>query len=426
MMDMKSRNQYLEELIRKNGGYHLKSKKNKSKILDEYCRVTGQNRKYTIRKLRSGSWVYQERKKIIKRQRKKKVTYDNTVKYSLIKCWQIFDQPCGQRLAPLLKQETSRLLKYGELSCSAEIVNKLKQISARTIDTLLKPHKEKSRNKRIYDYKNNPLLYEKIPTKFSFDWDRNMTGNIQIDFVEHCGRYNYGEFVHTLSTTDIATGWWEGSAQLSRGMNTTVANLNKIRHRYPFPWRSVHTDNDSAFINWQLKEYADKENLKFSRSRPYHKNDNCWVEQKNGTHVRRCIGHLRYDTNQELFLLNSLYSNEFRLYKNFFQPVIKLVSKERIGGHVKRKYDKPLTPYQRIICDKAISKDVKNKLNELYESLNPAQLKREIDKKLITLKAMYDDKIQHPKVEKTTKSNPATVTFLNCTTNPVRLPNYIA
>ena len=263
------------------------------------------------------------------------------------------------------------------------------------------------------------MLYQKIPVKLSIDWNRAEIGNIQIDLVEHCGQSNYGEYLHTLSTTDIATGWWEGSAQLTRSLQTTINSIKKVRGRYPISWSAIHTDNDSAFINWQLHYYTQKEKLEFSRSRPYHKNDNCFVEQKNSTHVRRCVGHYRYDSEQELNLLNSLYANELRLFKNFFQPVIKLISKERIGGHIKRKYDKPKTPYQRMIEDSNIDEKTKEKLKRVYESLNPAQLKRDIDSKLKLLKKIYDAKQQHSKVEKINNSKINTVTFLNCTTDPI-------
>jgi len=416
---MKSRNQYLEELIRKNGGYHLKNKKEKKKLLNEYCKVTGQNRKYVIRKLRKGLWVYQEQRKKEKRQRKRKSYYDNNFLPFLIKCWRIFDYPCGQRLAPILKQEVDRLRQFNEIVCSDEIAERLKKISPKTIDIKLKPHKEKECLKRFYSYKNNPLLYEKIPVKLSTDWKRDEIGNIQIDLVEHCGQSIYGEFIHTLSTTDIATGWWEGGAQMTRSMESTINDLKRIRTRYPFNWQALHTDNDSAFINWQLNYYAKNQGLKFTRSRFYHKNDNCFVEQKNSTHVRKCVGHYRYDTDKELGLLNSLYNNELRLYKNFFQPVIKLISKERIDGHIRRKYDESQTPYQRVLKSADVSKKVKQKLRTIYQSLNPAWLKREIDRKLRLLKQMYDAKQGNQKVEKTKKLNINTVTFLNYPTETI-------
>jgi hypothetical protein len=419
MLDMKSRNQLLEQLIRKYGGYHLKSKRAKSVLLNEYCRLTTQNRKYVIRKLRSGSWVYQEYRKKQKKRRIRRVFYDNNVKMTLIKCWNIFDQSCGQRLASSLRETLDTLIKCHELTASSETVIKLKKISPRTIDYLLRSHKEKEKQKRSYCYKNNPLLYQKIATKLSTDWDRLKIGNIQIDFVEHCGASAYGDFIYTLSTTDIATGWWEGTAQLSRGKDLTVSSIKSVQERYPFSWNSIHTDNDSSFINWLLNDYTQKQKLNFTRSRPYHKNDNCFVEQKNSTHIRKCVGHLRYDTREELKILNNLYSNELRLYKNFFQPIIKLISKERIGGHIKRKYDKPKTPYQRVIDNSKIANETKQKLIRQYQGLNPAELKRIIDKNLKLLKITYDHKHQTAKVENQQQFNPNTVTFLNCTTVPV-------
>lgn len=414
---MESRNQYLDRLIRKYGGYHLQTKKKKTLLLDEYTQTTGQNRKYVIEKLRLGTWVEQMRKKKIKKKRTRKRYYDNTVKYYLIKCWSIFDQPCGQRLASILEKEVYHLIQSGELHCSNEIAEKLKCISPRKIDDLLKTHKEKEQQKRQYSYKNNPLLYEKIPTKLSDEWDRSITGNIQIDLVENCGRYNYGEYIHTLSTTDICSGWWEGQAQLTRSMKVTIKSLKKIKQRYPLEWKSIHTDNDTAFINEQLAAYSRKEHLDFTRSRPYKKNDNCWIEQKNSTHVRRCIGHLRYDTLKEMNIINDLYANEVRLYKNFFQPVMKLISKERIGGHIKRKYDKPKTPYLRIMERHDVDLSVKKKLRKQYESLNPALLKRQIDKKLSHLRRLYEFKQSATTNAKINSYN--TVRFLNCTTDPI-------
>jgi len=418
MMSMKSRNQYLEELIRKNGGYHLKTKKEKTKLLNEYCRVTGQNRDYVIRKLRRGLWVHQERRKKSGRQRIRRVTYNNDVKSALIKCFKIFDYPCGQRLAPLLRQELNRLVQKGEIVCSLETEEKLKRISPRTIDTKLKPYKEKEKLKRHYDYKNNPLLYQKIPTKLSTDWDRKEIGNIQIDLVEHCGESNYGEYIHTLSTTDIATGWWEGGAQMTKGESVTFNNIKRIAARFPFFWKEIHPDNDSAFINWQLLKYAKENGIRFSRSMPYYKNDNCFVEQKNSSHVRRTLGHYRYDTKEELRLINDLYA-ELRIYKNFFQPIIKLISKERIGGHIRRKYDKPKTPYQRIMENQNIGEETKNNLREIYASQNPAALKRSIDQKLKLLKQMYDAKQNRSKVEIPKELSLISPTFLNCTTNTI-------
>ena len=420
MLSMQTRNEYLGALIRKNGGYHTQSKNKKSKLLDEYCAVTKQNRKYVIRKLRSGAWVHQLRAEKLPVRRIRKSKYDRAFVPFLITCWKIFDRACGQRLATLLHDEVERLRRDGELNCSSAMAEKLKRISPRSIDKKLINHKEKEKLKQKRSTAANPLLFEKIPVKLSDEWNRNEPGNVQTDLVEHCGQSAYGNFIYTLSNADIDTGWWEGGAQFGRGMVVTQQTMDQAKKRCPFQWIEIHSDNDSAFINQHLFAYANRENLKFSRSRPYHKNDNCFVEQKNNTHVRRCFGHLRYDTEAELKIINGLYEKQLRLYKNFFQPVMKLISKERINGHLKRHYDKPLTPYQRVLQSRTVPKEVKKKLTAVYVSLNPAQLRREIDVEFKELRKFYDGK-QH--CVPLSKFNPKpinnSVTFLNCPTSRI-------
>lgn len=414
MMNMQSKNQYLETIIKQNG-YHTKSKKGKSKLLDEYCKNTKQNRKYVIRKIREGKYI-QDRTKTRKRARKE--YYDGYVKETLIDCWKIFNYPCGQRLKTLLETETDRLIKFKELKCSDKTFRKLKEISFRTIDEKLKHQKEAERFKNKYQKRNNPLLYQKIPVKLSDEWDRSKFGNIQIDLVEHCGQSASGEFINTLSCADISTGWHEGEAIMGRGQIKTCDGLGKARSRFPFNWKEIHSDNGTEFINAHLFRYTIKENLNFSRSRPNKKNDNCFVEQKNWTHVKKFVGYLRYDTSEELEILNDLYRHELRLYKNFFQPVMKLVLKERVKGSIHRRYDKPKTPYQRVIEAKGISNEKKKELKEIYESSNPAELKRAIDKKLDLLYRIYKtkknktDKNNLPKVGKNKKLTINSVTFL--------------
>lgn len=416
-MSMQSRNQYLDALIRKHHGYHTQSRKEKTKLLDEYCATTKQDRKYVIRKLRSGNWVHQLRKESSDRLRVRRETYDRSFRPFLIQCWKIFDRPCGQRLKTSLHDEVDRLIRLGELTCSATIAKKLKAVSARTIDTKLKPHKEKEHLLARRGKMNNPLLFQKIPVKRSDDMSRLMLGNIQTDLVEHCGQSAYGDFVYSLSNTDIATGWWEGEGQFSRSMVVTARSIDSARRRFPLAWKEIHSDNDSTFINAQLFAYTQKEKIHFSRSRPYHKNDNCFVEQKNNTHVRKAFGHRRYDTPEELAIINDLYHGAWRLYKNFFQPVIKLAQKKRIKGHVVRRYDKPLTPYQRVMRSAVISTEIKQALQTQYASLNPAQLRREIDAAFKRLKKIYDAK-QHQAKTLAIPQNLThnSVTFLNCTT----------
>lgn len=404
-MDLRARNQYLERLVSKSQ-YHKAGKSEKAGILSEYCKNTGQSRKYVISKIQKKSYL---RIKAVKRKRNRKKYYDSSVTAALIGCWRIFDNPCGQRLEPLLKKEVDRLRILGEIKCTDEVAEKLKKISFRTIDEKLKRQKEIERLRKKYRRHNNPLLYQKIPVKLSNDLSRNTVGNIQIDLAEHCGRSTAGEYICTLSTNDIATGWWEGEGIMGRGQGRTFGALKAIRKRYPFAWKEIHSDNGSEFINWQLLRYIHSEKLGFSRSRPNKKNDNCFVEQKNWTHIKKFVGYFRYDTSKELWLLNLLYLNELRLYKNFFQPVIKLSSKERIGGKIHRRYGAIKTPYMRVLESKEVPEQTKRELMKIYDNLNPAQLKRSIDKKLELLFRVYQEKNGSEDINPLRKIKPVTV-----------------
>jgi hypothetical protein len=313
--------------------------------------------------------------------------------------WQIFDNPCGQRLEPLLKSETDKLRLLGELICSNEATEKLKRMGSATIDRKLKHQKEIELVKKKYNRKIHPLLYQKIPVKVFGEQDRSVLGNMQIDLVEHCGASAAGEFVNTLTTTDIFSGWTEEEAIMGKSQERSRTGIEQTRARCPFAWEEMHSDGGTEFINNHLFKYAMETSLEFSRSRPYKKNDNCLVEQKNYTHVKKFIGYLRYDTVAEQALLNSLYRNELRLFKNFFQPVMKLVSKERIGGKIHRVYDKPRTPFHRLLELNEITKNKKQELMKTYLSLNPAHLKRQIDKKLDELYKLYQKKNNSQKVD---------------------------
>lgn len=417
-MNMQSRNQYLKDLIEKRG-YPLKSKRGKSQLLNEYCQTTGQNRNYVIRKIRTGAYLKSNLGK-----RKRKEYYDGYTRDALVRIWRIFDYPCGQRLEPLLKAGwAEKLVKLKEIDCSCEVLQKLRKISSKTIDRKLRHQKEIERIGRKYQQKVHPLLYQKIPIKLSDEWDRSQLGNIQIDSIEHCGQSARGEYINTISNTDIATGWWEGEAIMSRGQIPTQEGLDRARKRFPFNWKEIHSDNGTEYINAHLFRYTEKEGLGFSRSRPNKKNDNCFVEQKNWTHVKKYVGYLRYDTLKELETLNDLYRNELRLYKNFFQPVIKLISKERIGGKIHRRYDIPKTPYQRVIESKDVSEEKKQELKNIYQSLNPAELKRTIDRKLDLLYRVYQEKHKSQKVEPQKKIKPNSLTFSTRQPDPFHLPN---
>ena len=254
------------------------------------------------------------------------------------------------------------------------------------------------------------LLKQKIPIRLT-QWDTGVVGYVEIDFVVHCGASVLGEYVNTLSTTEISSGWWEGEAIMGRSQEHSFWALQEIRKRTSFDWKGIDSDNGPEFINQILYNYCQREKLEFTRSREYKKNDNAYIEQKNWTHVRKVFGYLRYDTYEEMAIMNDLYHNELRLYKNFFQPVMKLKSKERVGGKVKRKYEASKTPYQRLMESGQIRDEVKDELKGIYLSLNPAELKRNIDAKLAKLYKAYEGKKGTQQVNPYKKLSPRSVTF---------------
>jgi hypothetical protein len=234
-----------------------------------------------------------------------------------------------------------------------------------------------------------------------------------MDLVLHCGATTAGEYAHSLSALEIGSAWWEGEAVMGRAQSRVFEALKKIRARAPFSWRGIDSDNDNAFINDQLYRYTEKEGLAFTRSRPYRKNDNAYIEQKNFTHVRRPLGYLRYDTPEELGLINDLYRNELRLYKNFFQPVMRLEGKERVEGKIRRRYARPKTPYRILRESGQLTPEALKILDDLYRSLNPADLKRRIDKKLNKLFTLYEKKRKGlVQVDPYTNLDPSSVTSL--------------
>jgi len=398
---MHSRNQYLRELQQR---YLMaKSRKEKSSILNEYCRNTHQNRKYVISKI--NSFISSRPKKT----KKRKQIYDGYVKAALAKVWKIFDYPCGQRLAPLLKSEVSRLRQLEEIFIPNEVADKLKRISPATIDRKLKHQREVLHLKRNRTRpKPSSLLYKRVPIRLT-EWDTSKVGFLEIDLVVHCGSSTLGLYICSLNTVEISSGWWEAQAIMGKGQDPTFQALKIIRERTPFKWKGVDSDNDSAFINAHLIRYCEKEDLEFTRSRPNKKNDNAYIEQKNWTHVRKTVGYLRYDTDKELAIMNSLYENELRLYKNFFSPVMKLIKKERIAGKVKRKYDIPKTPYQRLIESGQISEEETTNLKVLYRQLNPAELKRKIEEKTHRLYRAYEQKKRTTEAISSKKQRPRSV-----------------
>ena len=380
---MHSRNEYLR-LLRER---YLKAKagKEKTQLLDEYCRNTGQSRKYVIWKIHRAVLKPKQRKK-------RKEIYDGQVKAALAKIGEIFDYPCGQRLKPLLETEIERLREFGKVEITDEVALKLKTMNPATIDRKLKHEREFLHLLRA---KGGPkagyLLKQKIPIRLT-EWDTSQVGYVEADLVVHCGSSTLGEYINTVSSTDISSGWWEGEAIMGKSQEHSFWALKEIGKGTPCEWKGLDSDNGSEFINQILYKYCRWEGIEFTRSRATRKNDNAYIEEKNWTHVRKIFGYLRYDSYEELAIMNDLYRKELRLYKNFFQPVMKLQSKERIGDKVKRRYEVAKTPYQRLIESNQIPEGVEEELKGIYLSLNPAQLKRSIDAKLAKLYQAYEEK----------------------------------
>ena len=206
---------------------------------------------------------------------------------------------------------------------------------------------------------------------------------MEIDTVAHNGGDPSGEFIYSLDMVEICSGWSEQMAVLGKGEKGIAQAINTIKIEQPFTLLGLDSDNGGEFINYHLVRYCQGENIYFTRSRPDRKNDNAYVEQKNYTHIRRWLGYGRFDNEQQLKLINNLYRRELRLYNNFFRPVMKIISKEKINNSIcRKKYDTAKTPYQRLLESDQINQEQKQKLTEIYLSLNPVQLKLAVDQKI--------------------------------------------
>ena len=367
--------------------YRKASKKDKTMMLDEFIRLTGYNRSYAARALRIERVlgylnIAGKRIKYVadrKSKRKKKKFYDKEVFISLKKIWIICDYICSKRLTPFLSEIIPVLEKYGEINLATKVREKLEKISAATIDRMLVETRKRYRIKGRSTTRPGTLLKKSIPIRTFADWDEKVPGFFEVDLVSHDGGAVRGDFLQSLNFTDIATGWVEMIAVKNKAQVWVFEGIEEIKERLPFSILGIDSDNGSEFINAHLLRYCQKEHITFTRSRPYRKNDSCFVEQKNWSVIRRAVGYSRYDTDKELNILNELYSH-LRLYVNFFQPVRKLIKKERMGSKVIKRYDEAKTPYRRVLASPGIEDEIKVKLKNQYAMLNPAELKRKITK----------------------------------------------
>lgn len=364
--------------------YQKAAKKQKGRILEEFIALTGYDRCYAAYLLRTqGKKTYVDRNTVVVTDVGKKKTkhrsrfYDELVVTALLEIWLIMDYLCGKRLAPMLQEVVPLLKKHKEIRIDKATEKKLLRISAATIDRLLKAEKRKQQLKGRSHTKPGTLLKHQIPIRTFAEWNEQRPGFVEIDLVGHDGGNSSGEFAQTLTVTDVCTGWTEVQAVKNKAQVWVFEALTDIRDRLPFDLLGIDSDNGGEFINNHLYRYCIREKITFTRARSNRKNDNCFVEQKNYSVVRRAVGYMRHDTPEEVSLLNELYEY-LRLYSNHFHPVMKLLEKTREGSKVKKKYDKPQTPYQRVLASPSVPEDVKEWLRHEHGKLNPAELKRKI------------------------------------------------
>jgi hypothetical protein len=366
--------------------YQKASKNQKGIILNEFIALTDYDRCYASYLLKNhGKKVWLNNKVIVigdiakKHNRQRQRTYGENVLKPLKRIWVIMDCICGKRLQPLLKEMLVILEKHKEIRVTREIKKKLLHISAATIDRLLKPERKKYELRGRSLTKPGTLLKHQIPIRTFSEWDEQKPGFVEIDLVGHDGGELRGDFIQTLNVTDVNTGWTDMQAVKNKAQIWVFEALEDVRERLPFDLLGIDSDNGGEFINSHLFQFCQRQHITFTRSRSYRKNDNCFIEQKNYTIVRRFVGYARYATDAAQALLNELYGY-LRLYINFFQPVMKLIQKTRIGSRVRKKYDVPQTPNQRVLASPLIPESKKAVLRQRYGQLNPAMLRREIAK----------------------------------------------
>jgi hypothetical protein len=294
--------------------------------------------------------------------------------------WRICGYICGKRLKPFVAEMVTVLERHNELVLDPETKALVLSMSAATIDRRLAPFRQQ-RGRGLSTTKPGTLLKDAIPVRTFADWDDARPGFVEMDLVAHCGETTAGQYLQTLTATDVSTGWTECLALPKRSQIAVSTALVDLQAQLPVPLLGVDSDNDSVFINDTLQRHCEGEEITFTRSRAYKKNDQCFVEQKNWSIVRRTIGYRRYESDQALTLLETIYA-DLRLYVNFFQPVLKLVHKERQGGKVRKRYDEAKTPHQRMMRSPDVSAKDKLRLQHLYLELNPAALRRQIDANL--------------------------------------------
>ena len=371
-MSQSSKREYLKRIYPR---YQKADAAAKQRILDEFCANCRYHRKHAIRLLNGPAPVEKPRPK----RRHRAPTYGSRLVSILKAVWEAADYPWSARLKALLPEWMPWI--RGRFRLTPETEAQLLGISARTIDNRLGPHKRRLRRRLYGRTKPGTLLKHHIPLKTDH-WDVQVPGFTEIDLVSHSGNSASGDFCYSLNLTDIYTGWTETRAVLGRGQQGVQEGLEEIRQALPFPLRGIDSDNGSEFINDHLFRYCRSRAIQFTRGRPYKKDDNAHIEQKNWTHVRRILGYIRYDTAAAREAIDDLYRNELRLFQNLFLPSVKLERKERIGSRLIRHYQAPQTPFQRVAASPVADPERVAELRRQRETFDPFELSAAIQAKL--------------------------------------------
>jgi hypothetical protein len=383
VMSLQSKREYLGQIRSR---YHRAGRIHKGKILDEYCQVCGYDRKYAIKCLAADPTRP-------RRKAGRKPRYDRERLLPVLKrVWLASDQMCSKRLRAALPKWLPHLAPL-----DVESKRQLLALSPATLDRLLQPLRIRYPGKGLGGTKPGTLLKHHIPIRTG-NWDITRPGFIEADTVAHCGNSLAGDFIWSLVFTDIFSGWTQLRAVWNKGAAGIQEQIADLERQTPFALAGFNCDNGSEFLNYPLLNYFTQRAapVAFTRFRPYHKNDNAHVEQKNWTHVRQLLGWERLENPRLVAPINDLYRQEWSAYQNFFCPSMKLVSKVRVRSRYVKRYDPPQTPYERLLQSPAVSTVNKRRLQAAYAQLNPFNLKKIIELKLKNILRSHVSTIPSP------------------------------